>query len=312
LIIRDFRREDLDDVLECSKASFVEELEIQGFDPDVWKEIVRRRFSFSGRILFGFFKLFDKEPIKFFVADVNGKVAGTAMVEKRGNIGYVRTVMVHPDFRRKGIATELMKTAINYVRKGKFAKVILHILSTNNPSKSLYHKLDFKKFEESVYMAADVDSLTSLERAEGIQVRDFQKSDIHAVYELIRSSRDPNWLKAYDFKENDLKTSLWNRIIRMSTLKKIVAVKDRKIVGYASFSYTTAKEAGRIRNVDVFPDLALKGIEEELIRVGIDFVKSSGTKTVLVTAPLAKEGFIKRLEALGFKKRLVLEGMVLE
>jgi hypothetical protein len=55
-----------------------------------------------------------------------------------------------------------------------------------------------------------------------------------------------------------------------------------------------------------------EGIEEELIRVGVNHIKSSGTKTVLMTVPLAREGLIQRLEALGFKKRLVMEGMVLE
>lgn len=314
MIIRDFRREDIDDVIKCAKASFVEEFEKEAFDPDVWRKIARRRFSIPGRILLGFFKLFGKEPMKFFVADVNGKVVGTTMVIKRGKICYVSTVMTHPDFRRKGIATELMKTAINYVRKRKFARAILRVFSLNNPAKGLYQKLGFKKFDDTVYLTANMDSLAlpNLERAEGIQIRDFQKSDIDAVYELIKSSRDPNWLKVYDFKKNDLKNSLWNRLFRIATVKKNVAVKDGKIIGYASLSYTTSKEAGRISSIDVSPEMVSEGIEEELIRAGVNHIKSSATKTVSITVPLAKEGLIERLESLGFKKRLVMEGMVLE
>jgi len=312
LIIRDFRREDIDGVIECARESFVEEFEKEGFDPDVWRKVVRRRFSASGRILFGFFKLFGKEPIKFFVADMNGKVVGTTMVTKRRNIAYIETVMVRPDFRRKGIATELMKTAIHYARKRRFACVILQVSHTNNSAKELYHKLGFKKFDDTVYLTANLDSLPSLERVEGIQVRDFQKWDKDAVYELIRSSRDPNWFKTYNFQKSDLKTSLWNRIARMSTERKVVAVKDGKIVGYASLSYTTGKEAGRIRNIDVSPDMGAEGIEEELIRTGLNYVKPSGTKVVLVTVPLTKEGLIKKLADIGFRKWLIIEGMVLK
>jgi len=221
-------------------------------------------------------------------------------------------VMVHPDSRRKGVATELMKTAIDHIRKRKLSKAILQVSSINNPAKGLYQKLGFKKFDDTVYLTADVDSLSSLERVERIQVRDFQKSDIDGVYELIKRSRDSNWLKVHDFEKNDLKTSLWSRIARMSTLKRIVAVKDEKIVGYASLSYTTPKEAGRIVSIEVSPEMVSKGIEEELIRVGVNYLKLSGTKTVLATVPLTSEELIERLGNLGFKKRFVMEGMVLE
>jgi len=312
LIIRDFRKEDINDVIECARASFVEEFEVEGVDPDVWRKMVRRRFSIPGRILFGFLRLFDNEPMKFFVADVDGKVIGTTMVTKRRKIGLVETVMVHPNFRRKGIATELMKTAINYVRKRKFARAVLQVLSTNNSAKSLYQKLGFKKFDDTIRLTIDMDSLPNSERTEGIQVRDFRRSYINEVYELIRNSRDPNWLMMYDFRKKDLKTSFWDRVARMSSTKKVVATKDEKIVGYARLSYTTAKEAGRISGLEVSPEMISKGIEEELIRAGVNHVKPSGTKTILVAAPLTREGLIKRLEVLGFKKRFVVEGMVLE
>jgi ribosomal protein S18 acetylase RimI-like enzyme len=311
LIIRDFRKEDLEDAIECAKLSFAEEIEVEGADPDVWRKLVRRRFSVSGRILFGLLRLSGKEPMKFFVATVNGKVVGTTMVTHRRKIGYVQTVMVHPDFRRRGIATELVKNAINYVRKRKFDKAILHVMSTNNPAKDLYQKLGFKKFEDTVYLTADIDFLSNMERDAEIQVRDFQRGDIDAVYTMIKNLRDPNWLKMYDFRKNDLKTSSWNRIARMSTIKKMVAIRDEKIVGYASLSCTTAKEAGRISTMEVSPQMLSKGIEE-LIRVSINYFKPSGTKTVLVTVPLTREELLKRLESLGFKKRLVMEGMVLE
>lgn len=311
-IIRDFRKEDFDDMVACAKASFAEEFEIEGFDPEVWRKVAKWRFSVLGRTLFGFLRLLDMEPMKFFVAEVNGKVVGTTMVTKRENIGYVSAVMVHSDFRRKGIATELLKTAIDYVCKRKLPRVTLGVISTNNPAKSLYQKLGFKKFDDLLYLTIETYSLRIPESAGGIQVRDFQKSDLAHVYELIKTLRDPNWLKVYDFRKSNLKTLWFNRIFPIANLKKIVAVKDDKIVGYASLSYTSAKEAGRITSIDVSPEFVSEGVGEELVRMGTDFVKSSGTKTVLLTIQSEKEELVKRLRALGFKKRLVMEGMVLE
>jgi ribosomal protein S18 acetylase RimI-like enzyme len=310
--IREFRKEDFDDIIECSKVSFAEEFEIGGFDPEVWRKAANWRFSILGETLFSFLRLLDKEPMKLFVAEVNGRVVGTTMVTKRGNSGYISLVMVHSDFRRKGIATELVKTAIDYTRKRKLTRVILHVISTNNPAKSLYKKLGFEKFDDFYYLTVETDSFQIPEGATKIEVRDLQKSDLDQAYELIKTLRDPNWLKVYDFSKKDLKTPWLSRIFPMATMKKIVAAQNERIVGYASSSYTSAKEAGRITNVDVSPELVSQGVVEELIRISLNFVKSSGTKTVLVTVPLKKEELVKKLRALGFEKRLTMEGMVLE
>jgi len=313
MMIRDFRKEDFDDVIECFKVSLAgSSFEIQGFDPEIWRKQVSRRFSVLGRTLFGFLKLLNKEPMKLFVAEVDGKVVGTTMVRKRGNIGYVSTVMVHSDFRRKGIATELVKTAIDYVRKRKLPRIILHVISTNNPAKSLYQKLGFKKFKDLLYLTTETDSLQIPESAEGIQVRAFQKSDLDPVYELIKNLRDPSWFKIYDFKKNDLKTPWLDRIAHMSNSKKIVAVKDEKIVGYASLSCTTAKEAGRIWSIDVSPEFVSEGVREELVRMSANCFKPFGIETILATVPLKNEELANGLRALGFEKRLIMEGMVLE
>ncbi len=312
MVVRDFVKEDIDDVLECAKESFVEEFEVEGFDPDKWKKLVRWRFSIFGKILFAFFRLLDREPAKFLVADVNGKVVGTTIVTQLRNIGYIQTVMVHPDFRRKGIASELMKTAIQYIHRKKFTKAILHVSATNDSAKKLYQKLGFQRFDDIVYLTADVCSLNILESTEGIHVREFNKSDADAVYELIKRSRDPEVFSTYDLQKTDLRRSFWERIVRMSNTKKIVAVKDGKLVGYASLSYTSSKEAGRIRNIDVYPETASQGVEEGLIRTGVDFISSSGTKTILITVPATKGKSIERLKELGFKKRFSTEGMVLQ
>lgn len=312
IVIRDFAERDIDEVIECAKESFVEELEIEGFDQDNWRRLVRWRFSIFGRVLLGCLKLLDREPLKFFVADVDGKAVGTTMVTKLRNIGYIQLVMIHPNFRRKGIASELMKSAIQYIQKRKLAKAVLHVSATNDPAKKLYDKLGFKKFEETVYLTADVDSLSGFESSGEVQIREFNKSDTDTVYDLIKKSRDPNTFKVYNFQKSDLRSSFWERRVRMSKSKKIVAVKDGNIVGYAFLSCTSSREAGRIRNIDVPQETNSHEIEEGLVSAGVDFIRSSGTKTVLVTVPPIKEVLIGRLENLGFKKRYFTEGMVLQ
>lgn len=312
MIIRDFRKEDIETLIECAAESFKDEFEVEGFDPDLWRKLVQRRFSILGRMLFVILRLVNNEPIRMFVADVDGKAIGSTIVAKRGNIGHIQAVMVHPNFRRQGIATALVKTAINDIKDRKMARATLRVLSNNDAAKNLYRKLGFKKFDATLHLTASTDLLLNLKKVEGIQVREFQKSDIKAVYDLIRNVSNPEWLRIYDFTMNDLKTSIWSRLFRMGAEKDFVAVKDEKIAGYASVSFATAKVACQIGRLDVSPGRDEEGIGENLIKACVNYVEPSGTKKIVVRVPLANAALIERLTALGFEKQFVAEDMVLE
>lgn len=308
VLFRDFRKSDLNDLLDVASQSFAEEFEVTGFDPERVREMVDRMFGIFGKLFFGFSRVFGKEPLKLFVAEVDNRVVGMTMVNNRRKIGYIANVMVHPTYRKKGIATKLMKNALNYVQRKK-GRAVLHVLSKNTSAKSLYTKLGFKKFENITYLVGDIDSLLKPRNAEEIQIRTFQKSDMSEVYDLIRVSEDPNHLKIFDFSKNDLKTPLLKRIFHFSTEKKIVAIQDDKIVGYANASYTTPKEAGHIGNMNVRPENRSSGIETALINAAIDQIKQCGTKKILATASTTRQELIETLIHLGLRKHLEMEGM---
>jgi len=312
VLIRDFRKSDLHDLLNVAHLSFSEELELTGFDSNHVKKMVDQMFGIIGRIFLGLSKLFGKDLGKFLVAEVDKRLVATTMVTRRGKVGHISTVMVHPTYRRKGIARKLMKNALDYIQKKKMEKAVLHIVSTNMPAKSLYTKLDFKEFEKIMYLVGNVDSFSQPENVKGIQIRNFQKNDMNAVYELIKSSEDPKHLETFNFKKNDLKTSFIQRIFHFSTENKIVALCDNRIVGYVQAIYTTPNEAGRIRNVQVKPQMRSKGIEEMLICSGINEIRKVGTKKVQGTASLKRPELIAAMKRLGFEKYLEMEGMVRE
>lgn len=311
-MIRDFKEGDLEGYLQCLRKSFVEEFEVQGLDPDFWRKMVRRRFKLSGRIFFFFLRLLRREPFKLFVADMNGTIAGAAMASIDGKIGYISSVMIHPDLRRKGIGAILMNTALNYLKKRKSARAILDARLDNAPAKSLYSKLGFKKFEDLTHLSAEIDSLPIAIKVETIQIRAFdEKTDIDAVYELMKSSQDPMHLRVYDFKKKDLKTSLVERIIHFSTVRRFLAIRDEKVIGYVRSSYTSSKQAGAIR-LYVPSEMPSEEVVEMLVQAGLDHIKSIGTKTVLTTVSSKKKELIHALKKLGFKERVILESMVLE
>jgi len=312
VLIRDFRKSDLNDVLDVASQSFAEEFEVTGFDPDHLREMVDRMFGILGKIFLGLFKLFGKEPMKVFVAEVDNRIVGTTIVNKRRKVGYISTVMVHPAYRRKGMATKLMKSALDYIQKKKMTRAVLHVVSTNTPARNLYTKLGFRKFEDITYMVGDINSLLAPKNTEKLQIRTFHKGDITEVYNLIKISENPQHLEIFDFNKNDLKTPLLKRIFHFSTEKKMVAIQNDRIVGYAQASYTTPKEAGHIGDIHVYPENRSSEIDMALVSAAIDQIRQCGTKRIRVTVSSMRQELMETLKNLGFKKHLEMEGMFLE
>lgn len=127
VLIRELRKSDFGEFLGLLPLCFAEEFEVSGFDPDHMAEMFNRAFGRTGRLFLGLMRLFGKEPVKFMVAEADGKVVGSTIVTNRGKVGYVSTVMVHPDYRRRGIATRLVTDALNYVRGRRMARAILDV-----------------------------------------------------------------------------------------------------------------------------------------------------------------------------------------
>jgi ribosomal protein S18 acetylase RimI-like enzyme len=312
VLIRDFRKSDVDDLLNLLPMCFAKEFEVTGFDPDHIRDMVNRAFGKTGRIFLGLSRLFGKEPIKFLVAEVNSKVIGTTIVSNTRKVGYIQTVMVHPDYRRKGIATRLLKDAIAYVQSKKMHKAVLSVDSTNTSAICAYAKMGFRAFEHIAYLIGETESLPALGDTNEIITRPLRKDDWDEVYNLVRASEDPNRLRIFGFSKNNFKTPFLQRLLHFSAQKKIVAVIDGKIVGYAQTSCTTPKEAGSISSIQAAAQDGSKEVEMALISAGINDIRRGGVNRIRVTVACMKQELIETLKNLGFRESLVMDGMFIE
>jgi ribosomal protein S18 acetylase RimI-like enzyme len=274
--------------------------------------MVNRGFGITGSLIIGLLRFFGKEPLKFLVADTGGRVVGTTIVELRERSGYIFSVMVHPDYRRKGIATSLMTSALNYIRRKKKVRAVLHVDSTNASAISIYAKLGFKAFEHSAYFVGETDSVHVQENTSRVRIRKFQKEDLNQVYSLIESSEESNNLRIFDFTKKNLKTPFLQRIFHFATRKQLVAVLGSRIVGYAEAAYATPKEAGRIGSIRVNPQDRSLGIEKLLIEVARNEIAKAGVGRIRITVPTTNQELMQTVNNLGFKEALVMDAMVAE
>ncbi len=312
LSIRDFRKSDLHNVIEVASLSFAKEFEVTGFDLNHIEKLVNRIFGIPGRVFLTISRVLGVEPFKLLVAEVSDRVVGTTMISRDGRVAYISAVIVHPNYRRRGIARRLLESALEYIRAKKIRRAVLHVIPTNSPAKTLYAELGFKDFERIARLTMNTELILRPEDVGGVKIGCFRKSHANAVYHLIQVSEDPKHLEIFDFKKSDLQDTVLESVFRFSTRRRIVAVRDNHPIGYVEAVYTTPQEAGQIDNVQVCPEMKGRGIEEMLIYQGASEINRIGTKKIIGTASSGKPELITAMEKLGFKRCLELDGMFAE
>ena len=86
-----------------------------------------------------------------FVAEDKGVIIGTAMAGYDGHRGWLYSVAVDPQHRRKGIGRELVETVVQELKCIGCIKVNLQVRSTNSQVVEFYESLGFT-VEERINM----------------------------------------------------------------------------------------------------------------------------------------------------------------
>ena len=81
----------------------------------------------------------------WLVAEENDRVAGYIGSQTVVGETDMMNVAVHPDFRRKGIAEELVVSLVEELKKLESHCLTLEVRASNEPAKQLYEKLGFQQ-----------------------------------------------------------------------------------------------------------------------------------------------------------------------
>ena len=94
------------------------------------------------------------------VADVDGTVAGwsTWQTDESRSIGTIGYNGVHPDFRGRGIGTELVRLALEQIRSAgmRIAAVTTGLNEGHAAARAVYEKLGFESLVESVHYTMEL------------------------------------------------------------------------------------------------------------------------------------------------------------
>lgn len=99
----------------------------------------------------GIIRFLKRNPKTCFIAEENGTAAGTIIAGHDGRRGYIYHTAVLPEFRKRGIATELLARSVDALKKQGIAKVALVVFSDNETGNAFWEKQGFTKRNNLVY-----------------------------------------------------------------------------------------------------------------------------------------------------------------
>ena len=85
-----------------------------------------------------------REPDGFYVAEENGRIIGYVISSSRSGKGTIVSIVVLPEFRRRGIGSKLMIEGLNFLSK-RVDYMELQVKVSNIEAISFYRKLGFKE-----------------------------------------------------------------------------------------------------------------------------------------------------------------------
>jgi ribosomal protein S18 acetylase RimI-like enzyme len=97
------------------------------------------------------------EHTLIFLLEINGTAVGKAELmlppqDTLNAIGYIRRVVIHPNFQGKGLAQQLLSYIITYARREyQLAALDLHVWEQNQPAIRLYETLGFELQHRELY-----------------------------------------------------------------------------------------------------------------------------------------------------------------
>ena len=91
------------------------------------------------------FELTDNPASRCWVAEVDGKIAGMIVVWLIVDEVHVATIATHPDFRRQGIAKNLLSHALQHLSTEGAQSSFLEVRASNLAAQDLYRKFGFEE-----------------------------------------------------------------------------------------------------------------------------------------------------------------------
>ena len=99
----------------------------------------------------GIARFLQRNPQTCLVAVENQTIIGAILVGSDGRRAYIYHTAVHPNYRRRGIARQLVETVLTVLDDLKIHKVALVVFKRNTEGNQFWERLGFSVREDRIY-----------------------------------------------------------------------------------------------------------------------------------------------------------------
>jgi len=238
---------------------------------------------------------------KLFVAEVNNKPVGILHVKfLPDGCAWLEGLRIHPQFRRRGIASKLNLEVLEYIKEKKFNTVRLAITSWNVPSQRLAIKLGFKEISRWMEFEIKVNKIPKMEK----EKCSFEESNIDFLWRKIIEAEPythSNGLIPVSWRWIKFSKEILNKFIKEKEIKPLLCNSDLLLYKvepeskYHEIEFVTTTE----------PEILLKGLNY-LVKVfsfrSDDFILILVPKGARLAQELQKKGIFETEELIVFEK----------
>jgi len=241
-----------------------------------------------------------------FIAELTGKVIG--YIDARAELGIGRALLdclVHPEHRRKGLATGLFHHASRRARELGARVAHVNVLEDNVAAKALLSKLGFGFVRRFLHLTLELSEVHLPETEQGaLSSRHLQAGEEDKLTRIQNRSFAGTWgYNPTDVEETVYRLNLTGR----SPEDVILICEGDRPVGYCwtlvdpEASAAAGTNVGRIYMLGVDPDYQGSGIGKQALLAGLAHLKSKGIEVAELTVDSQNPAACALYESGGFK-----------
>jgi len=255
-----------------------------------------------------------------YVWIANGQLVGNVTLNlenRQRRLWSISNVAVHPDFRRRGIARQLMAVALQDLRNKGAQMAVLEVQADNIPAQRLYHDLGFEVYDTVAEISLPARKWTERTAPTSLALRKRRPHDWQSLYELLRATtpakaQEVKPVLGYDYRlGGERRLERWlNDLLSLRRSSDWVLAEDGRITALLRVTGQYTRAAHRLQ-IDVHPDR--RGtIEEGLIAIGLYTLRRFPVREVASTFSMSHPEAEQAFRNAGFRTVRLLDQMRLD
>jgi GNAT superfamily N-acetyltransferase len=310
VIVREMRRSDTAQVSHEMQVNFGEELQLKGWDPDHFSQIIDRSFSFPAGPLLAVLRAFRRSPVHLFVAEEDHRVVGTTFLFFQRSHGYIAAVMTDPAFRGRGFASALLQRSEDACRRRHRRWAVLDVIQGNKVARDLYIRRGYRPLRVQRWLVRDLGQPREAFGPDPSGVRPMEKKDLQALLDLYVGQQPPEVREVLAPERQHIAPPHYMQTMMPAVSAAWCTGPVGAPTGYVRSIFTTPKQAGNLSA----PLLAPRSSPLEraaLLRTGLAWLAGQGASRVVSEVPDHNRDGLALLREAGFEERWAMDTLLL-